>query len=107
MRVPVVFDDVMSLLRHLEEAHEPHVHLYRGQARRYFHDWNDGTGFWRLDALYPSDYRFITQFAEASPTFPQRVTMARAFGRDVRDLFFEAMIRLVESGDAALAWLVP
>jgi len=100
-----MFDDAITLLQHLEENHDPNVHLYRGQTRRFVHDWDDGNGSVPLEALYPTDFRFITKYAGASQLRAQDISAARDYGREIRNLFTKSMTLRALSGDPAYAWL--
>jgi tetratricopeptide (TPR) repeat protein len=100
-----MFDDAIALLRQLEATHEPGIHLYRGQTRRFTHDWIDDAGPVRLESLYPSDYRFITRYDGRERIPPHDITAARSHGRTIRDQFAAAVTMRALSGDPAFAWL--
>ncbi len=100
-----VFDNILSLLRHLESEHDPDIHLYRGQLSRFTHDWLDENGPIKLESIYPSDYRFITNFRSHNEIPPNDITAARSYGRKVRDLFFSTLTLKASTGEAAWAWL--
>jgi hypothetical protein len=102
-----MFDDAIALLEHLETAHEPGVHLYRGQTRRFFHDWADADGPVRLESVYPSDFRFITGYDHPSRVPVHDVRAARAHGREIRDTFAHAVMLRALGGDPSVAWLGP
>ena len=100
-----MFEDAITLLEHLEDTHQPDIHLYRGQTERFLHHWTDENGTGNLESLYPADYRFITNYKGASQVRIQDIHAARAYGREVRDLFSTALTLRALCDDPAYAWL--
>jgi hypothetical protein len=101
--------DILALLQQLEMEHKENYCLYRGQMERYEpHRWTVQQELREVEALYPADFRFQYQNKDFSlenlDRNVQRVSAARAFGREVRDQFgFFLFLMLVAEGEHG-AW---
>jgi tetratricopeptide (TPR) repeat protein len=100
-----IFDSIHTLLDVLQSDDEPGRYVYRGQAARFTHRWDDGGEAAELECLYPSDYRFIANFGRPSELVPGDVTAARRHGRNVRDMILAVMTVKAGSNDPAWAWV--
>jgi hypothetical protein len=100
-----IFDDILSLIKHLEAEHDPNMHLYRGQINRFTHNWVDENGPITLESLYPSDYRFITKYNSPDELTFTDIPAARSYDRNVRDMFLAAMTLKAATGKPDWAWL--
>jgi Flp pilus assembly protein TadD len=99
------FDDILELLAHLEGEHDTENHLYRGQLGRHTHYWVDENGPIKLEAIYPSDFRFITKYSNPAQFVFADIPAARQRGRTIRDLFITALIALAEIDTPKWSWL--
>src|SRR5262245_53537509 len=100
------FDDANALFKHLEKEHAQGKFLYRGQTRRHpAYRLPDENGTLQdVEALYPSDMRFIRGLDAAALDGPA-ITLARNAGRDRRDKFMLFLRKSTLDGRAQLGWL--
>jgi hypothetical protein len=101
------FKDAQALRNFLLENDSPGNFLYRGQIRRYSHQ------FWMvaqnkpvaLEALYPTDFRFFNE-ERVHRVSNEWITFERQAHRDKRDRFFSWMETYVRTHPASeFGWL--
>ncbi|MDF2467150.1 MAG: hypothetical protein K0Q43_5385 [Ramlibacter sp.] len=93
------FDSLPELLKHFDQQSGrcPARYAYRGQIDR-----SRLLKYTDLEALIPSDLRFLTEL-DADPDTSE-ITRKRDVNRDRRDAFFDRLVDRAKSGDSRFKW---